>query len=220
VITRNCGMLAVYAWCGVACGGAAATGAPKDAGSAGEGAVEPPGAEDAGSEEPPACGMFDAGLDGSFESVPLVARPGVCYPMPLPQASGQVACDVIAVLPVDAGGTCLHPNCNIASGLLVPDPTVSSLFCAQQQQSYASVGCAASGLPDPSVLSACVLRQLVSQTAPSDFPNGSCVGSPESGWCYLTDAGGCPQAVGIASSAMASGAVFYLSCPVVSDGGR
>jgi hypothetical protein len=145
---------------------------------------------------------------------------------------GAVPCQILVQLPVAAGGTCKNPICNAAQGLVGPggviagngasattlDPTVVDNFCDAEEAAYEqqvqAAGGVATGLQDPAQQSVCALVQLTLPANPVDFSDGSCVGSVDRGWCYVTGAaaGTCPQAILFTATEPPPGAVASLQC--------
>jgi hypothetical protein len=154
-----------------------------------------------------------------------------CLPEQLDVVDGQVPCLVLVQLPPQSaggpGGTCRNPMCDPKQGLVGPggliapgqtfDQAVLDSYCetletGYQQQMAASGGLAAGA--DPALQSVCAFHQIVPGADPiSDFAStGSCVGSKDPGWCYVTrpGAGGCPQALVFAQEPKSSG--ISLQC--------
>jgi hypothetical protein len=105
--------------------------------------------------------------------------------------TGSAPCHILVTLPNPGA----EDVCAMIAGLSAPDPTLLRRFRAGQEAGWNP----ASGLPDPSTLPVCELRQLTPQTSPvSSFgPDGTCSDSPTSGWCYVEGqaAGACPQQI-------------------------
>jgi len=102
-----------------------------------------------------------------------------CLPQPLAvDANGDVSCQVLVVAP---GG------CDPQKGLSVPSEAVRGPFDAQRLQDLQRE-VDASGNPHvvtPAELDpVCVLHPLHAK----DFPNQTCEGSKQAGWCYVTGA--------------------------------
>jgi len=98
------------------------------------------------------------------------------------------------------------------------DPTVLDAFCdaeetAYQQQVQAAGG-SSTGIQDPAQQSVCALFQLTQNANAGSFEGGSCKGSSQPGWCYVTGvaAGTCPQAILFTGSEPPSGATVNLQC--------
>jgi hypothetical protein len=156
-----------------------------------------------------------------------------CLPEALTVTSnGAVSCQILVQLPAASGGSCKNPICNAAQGLVGPggviagngasattlDPTVVDNFCDAQEAAYQqqvqAAGGVATGLQDPAERSVCALVQLIPAANPVDFSDGSCVGSVDRGWCYVTGAaaGTCPQAILFTATEPPPGAVASLQC--------
>jgi hypothetical protein len=164
-----------------------------------------------------------------------------CLPQKLVQdaTTGNVPCLILVQLPDQVGpGACANPGaaCDNTKGLLGPGDkpaggttaTVSTdilaKFCAAQEGQFKGV----KGAPgDPDTYPTCALDQLTVGTNPGDFDaNGSCAGSTDPGWCYVTGtaANGCPQAILFTSGEPPHGATSSLQCieqsvAVIGDGG-
>ncbi|MGO9835943.1 MAG: hypothetical protein ACLP1X_17200 [Polyangiaceae bacterium] len=160
------------------------------------------------------------------------ALTNTCLPEQLTVGSdGSVPCLILVQLPASVGGTCKAPNCQMA-GLAGPgqpiagsgtttttfDPTVLDAFCdaeeAAYQQQVQAAGGSSTGIQDPAQQSVCALFQLTQTANNADFQGGSCKGSGQPGWCYVTGvaAGTCPQAILFTGSEPPSGATVNLQC--------
>jgi hypothetical protein len=155
-----------------------------------------------------------------------------CLPEKLTVTNGAVPCEILVQLPASSGGTCKNPVCN-ATGLVGPggviarigsttttlDPTVLIDFCDAQEAAYQqqlqAAGGVGTGMQDPAMQSVCALVQLTASADPGDFSaSGSCIGSKDPGWCYVTGAaaGICSQAILFTASEPPRGTVVSLQC--------
>ena len=128
-------------------------------------------------------------------------------------ATTGIPCVLLEFLPQDAGGLCLTPVCPGALGLRAPTADVSEAFCAQLEQQFQGAGGVDAGLADPALQSACESTQLVQSSMPQDFDGGSCASSSEPGWCYVQDAGACPQVLVLAPGSSPPGTSYTVECP-------
>ncbi|MGD0678908.1 MAG: hypothetical protein ABSC94_26180 [Polyangiaceae bacterium] len=153
-----------------------------------------------------------------------------CLPQKLtPLSDGSVPCLILVTLPApmpaDPAHSCLNPNCDPTKGLSVPDPTVLSTFCANQEAAFIASGGSTSGLQDPKVQSVCQLTELVNAQGAAgtpgikyntgDFQNGSCANAADPGWCYVEGANaakGCSQAIIFQSTSPPAGSTSSLQC--------
>ncbi len=147
-----------------------------------------------------------------------------CLPEPLAAGTGgsaAVSCLILVQMPATNGGTCLNPTCT-GNGLSVPESAVLTQFCATAEATYTSNGGKSSGLQDPAAQSVCVLQQLVPTGTSSpgvlasgaDFTNGSCESeTTDPGWCYVTNANACAQAIAFPPGSPPAGATAILRCP-------
>jgi hypothetical protein len=122
----------------------------------------------------------------------------------------------------------MSPTCDPKQGLIGPggtiapgqtfDPAVLDAFCATQETAYQQQVQAAGssmGLQDPGLQPVCALAQLTPTANPMDFSSaGSCIGSHDAGWCYVTGAaaGHCAQSILFAEGQPPSGATVNLQC--------
>jgi hypothetical protein len=116
----------------------------------------------------------------------------LCMPQSLAvDAHGEVACSIFVLPPAATA-------CDPAPGLSAVDPAVAASV-------RTAGGAAASQL-------VCQLAQLPA----SEWVNGSCVGAPSAGWCYLTApaaGAGCAQAIRFSTSGTpADGDEVLLGC--------
>jgi hypothetical protein len=67
---------------------------------------------------------------------------------------------------------------------------------------------------DPDLYPTCAIQQLTTGENPTDFQGGSCSGSSDPGWCYVTGtaANGCPQAILFTKSEPPTGSTVSLQC--------
>jgi len=183
----------------------------------------------------------DAGDDPLFGYRPAVAviidrlkneLTNQCLPEQLTVTDGVVPCLILVQLPTQAnggpGGTCMAPTCDPTQGLIGPggsiapgqtfDPAVLDAFCATQEAAYQQQVQAAGssmGLQDPGLQPVCALAQLTPTANPTDFSSaGSCIGSHDAGWCYVTGAaaGQCAQSILFTEGQPPSGATVNLQC--------
>jgi hypothetical protein len=183
----------------------------------------------------------DAGDDPFFGYRPAVAviidrlkneLTNQCLPEQLTVTDGVVPCLILVQLPTQAnggpGGTCMAPSCDPTQGLVGPggniapgqtfDPSVLSAFCNGQEAAYAQQVHAAGspmGLQDPAMQPVCALAQLTPSANDKDFsPTGSCLGSADPGWCYVSGpaAGKCPQSILFTEGQPPSGSTVLLQC--------
>lgn len=143
-------------------------------------------------------GADDAANGGSSSAKIHLVRSDdtLCLPQALPvDASGASRCRILVALPA--------PNpesaCSAFPGLSVPDAeTIATFRDAERIDSSLPI---------------CVLAQL----GPSASVNGTCEGSSEPGWCYVTEpASGksCPQALRVSAPGHPpAGALVALACP-------
>ncbi|MGD0526687.1 MAG: hypothetical protein ABSE49_16185 [Polyangiaceae bacterium] len=157
-----------------------------------------------------------------------VSLNNTCLPQKLTQDSaGNVPCLILLQLATQVGpGACANPGsaCNNAQGLLGPGDVpmgatngapltqdILNQFCQAQEAQYMGTAGAAG---DPDTYPTCALQQLTADNNPSDFSNGSCAGSSQPGWCYVTGAAanGCPQEILFSNGQPPSGATVSLQC--------
>jgi hypothetical protein len=120
-------------------------------------------------------------------------------PVTLTPGSDQAPCLVLVTLPAASGGSCAEPVCDESRGLSIPPQGVLDTFCKNAN--------------DPDHRSVCALKQLTPSGNPDDFVAGSCATeSTDPGWCYVTTAPHCAQALVFSSSALPSGSIAYLQC--------
>jgi hypothetical protein len=150
-----------------------------------------------------------------------------CLPQKLtPDTSGNVPCLILVQLPAQGPpGSCANPGaaCNNMLGLLGPGdiapgqtvPTLSTdilnKFCQSQEAAYTGP----QGMTgDPDLYPTCAIQQLTTGENPTDFQGGSCSGSSDPGWCYVTGtaANGCPQAILFTKSEPPTGSTVSLQC--------
>lgn len=134
-----------------------------------------------------------------------------CLPEPLqPDGSGVVPCLILVTLPTPGD----ESACSGQPGMSVPDPDILAHFQQAQETGWQQGGGAASGTPDPATLPVCQLAELTPMANQADFTNGSCVGSSDPGWCYVTGAaaGTCSQAILFTKNTPPSGATVSLQC--------
>ncbi|HZU85185.1 MAG TPA: hypothetical protein VE987_19770, partial [Polyangiaceae bacterium] len=77
--------------------------------------------------------------------------------------------------------------CAALPGLSAPAPDVLQSFQQAQHEEWTAAGGSNSGQPDPSTMPSCLMQQLTPAANPADFQNGSCQGSTDPGWCYVTE---------------------------------
>jgi hypothetical protein len=139
-----------------------------------------------------------------------------CLPQKLAVGTGnsdQVPCLILVQMPVNNKGSCLNPVCNTQQGLSVPASDVLTKFCASAEATFNANGGSKAGLTDPATQSVCVLQQLTPNTFPADFVNGSCESATaDPGWCYVTNAKGCAQAIIFPTGSPPQGATANLQC--------
>jgi hypothetical protein len=149
-----------------------------------------------------------------------------CLPQTLTQdSSGAVPCLILLQLAQQgAPGLCENPGnaCDPQRGLLGPGvvpagasaPTLTqdilNKFCEGAEAQYQGDAGAAG---DPSTYPVCALAQLTPTLNPGDFNAGSCAGSNDPGWCYVTGAAakGCPRAI-LFSPEPPAGSTVSLQC--------
>jgi hypothetical protein len=169
-----------------------------------------PGAPPSADAEP----LVDAGPDADAGMVFTSEALGKgCSPPIAWTATAGIPCVLLEFLPQDAGGRCLTPVCPGALGLQAPTAALSEAFCAHLEQQFQGAGGVDAGLADPALQSACESTQLVQSSMPQDFDGGSCASSSEPGWCYVHDAGACPQVLVLAPSSSPPGTSYTLECP-------
>ncbi len=158
-----------------------------------------------------------------------------CLPQQLiPSSCGEVPCLILETLR-DPGP---EEECNKHPGLSIPAPEVLAKFREQQKAEQGEIrGDAGAGFVDETTKPVCQVTQLV----PGDFANkcanpeaskykyagdftqtGSCGGSNEAGWCYLSGAaaGPCPQSILFSPAGNPQvGAKISLQCIEASSGG-
>jgi hypothetical protein len=146
---------------------------------------------------------------------------------------GNFPCLVLVSMTKDVSTTgdttlCKNPGtaCNLP-GLAAPDPAagqvdVVSRFCDAQEAAWRANHNGPG--PDPLTVPVCVMTQLYQPAggapatcnpAPAgQFTNGSCTGSMDQGWCYVTGAaaGGCGHSILFTSSMPPPGSTVSLQC--------
>ncbi len=118
-----------------------------------------------------------------------------CLPEALStDATGQVPCVILETLAPSAGVTQVNA-CDALKGLTQPDPARLTKFLEGQEALNGDAGAAERG-------PVCELTQL----ATSDLVNGSCEGSSNPGWCYVTGAaaGTCAHLITYSKSGLPS----------------
>jgi hypothetical protein len=138
-----------------------------------------------------------------------------CLPQKLTtdKTNETVNCQIIVTL-----NTGDQSVCQTVQGLQPVDPNVLSKFRPAQEAAWNQAGGTATGLPDPKTLPVCALQQLSPKNPKfaNDFDaTGSCLGSKDSGWCYVegTAAGSCPQQIIFTNGEPPLGAIVNLVCP-------
>jgi hypothetical protein len=105
----------------------------------------------------------------------------------------EVPCLILVTLPPQPGESCLHPTCDAAKGLAVPDTDALAHFCASQQASHNGGR------------SVCALAQL-----PATM---DCSSSMDPGWCYVEGGrSGCAQAISFSQVSPPPGSLTTLAC--------
>jgi hypothetical protein len=140
-------------------------------------------------------------------SVPCLAQKLSTNP-----TTGKASCLVIVNLSKPGDNSV----CTSVAGLQPLDPTVNQNFRAAEEAVWNQQGGTNSGLPDPATLPLCQLQELTPQLNMKDFDSsGSCVGSPDPGWCYVEGqaAGPCPQQIIFTNGEPPPGATVILMCP-------
>jgi hypothetical protein len=132
-----------------------------------------------------------------------------CLPHKLTVRGDQgVPCLVLLTLPNQGN----EEECTKFPGLSVPPPGTLAHFKEERHNTWLQ---SPAGWQDPALLPVCEVRQLTPWSNDGgDFQGGTCVDSPEPGWCYLEgQAGGqCPQELLFTSGMPPSGAIAYLQC--------
>jgi hypothetical protein len=125
-------------------------------------------------------------------------------------SSGGQQCAVWVMLPTPGG----ESECTKVPGLSVPPANLLSAFEQSQHQQWLAAGGAGSGLPDPSTLPACLLRQLTPQQNPTDFGlDDTCAASMDPGWCAAGGTGGsCREQIVFTPNEPPQGATVTLQC--------
>mgnify|MGYP001248758273 CR=1 FL=1 len=144
---------------------------------------------------------------------------------------GNYPCLVLVSLDKEAvagnASLCKNPGsaCDPKLGLITPtgnDIDVVAKFCDAQEAAWKS---SMTG-PEPYTVPVCEMQQLYQPApgAPSTCPspakagdfdaNGSCAGSPDQGWCYVTGvaAGGCGHSILFTNAEPPSGSNVSLQC--------
>jgi hypothetical protein len=128
-----------------------------------------------------------------------------------PNGTGKVSCLIIVTLPKPGDSSV----CTSVTGLQPIEPGVLQNFRAEQEAVWIQQGGTNSPFPDPNTLPVCQLQELTPQLNGADFdPTGSCVDSPEPGWCYVEGqaAGSCPQQIIFTSGEPPTGSTVSLQC--------
>ena len=150
---------------------------------------------------------------------------------------GDVPCLILETLGV-AGP---ESDCAKFPGLSVPDDLVLKKFREQQKADQGTLGADAGKASDLSSFPVCQVQQLVAGNYKRDatcdgsaktlhiayvndfqYPSGSCAGSSEAGWCYVSGgaAGTCPQAILFSPAGNPQvGSKISLQCIESSGGG-
>jgi hypothetical protein len=169
-------------------------------------------AQDSATHDDPLYGYRPA-----FDTIPdrlNVELTEQCLPraLTLDPETTQAPCTLLVQLPPVVGGTCTRPTCDPAHGLGVPPPDVLDRRCRSLEEQHAAGGSAAGS--DPARQSVCELTQLTPKGTPRAFRGGTCQGSDQPGWCYVTGAaaGFCPQAIHFAGGEPPNGAVVWVTC--------
>ena len=116
------------------------------------------------------------------------------YPLCLPQRltvdsqTGLVPCEILVTLNTPGD----ESACSTLPGLSIPPANVLAPFQAARHAAWVAAGGSATGNPDPSALPVCFEDQIPSS---SFGPDGTCLTSQASGWCYVQGGadGVCPQ---------------------------
>ncbi len=118
---------------------------------------------------------------------------------------------------IGPGGTVAAATSDAAPTTL--DPKVLDSLCDDEEAAYMQQvevsGGASEGLQDPALQSVCALVQLTPSANAADFALvGSCAGSKDPGWCYVTGAaaGVCAQTIVFTANEPPHGATIGLQC--------
>jgi len=102
-------------------------------------------------------------------------------------SAGAAQCRVFVTLTSASSVAAGESACAALPGLSAPAPDVLQSFQQAQHEEWTAAGGSNSGQPDPSTMPSCLMQQLTPAANPADFQNGSCQGSTDPGWCYVTE---------------------------------
>ena len=132
-----------------------------------------------------------------------------CLPNVCLNDAGTEQCQLWVTLPTPG------VSCGTLPGLVAPPPSALQSFQAAQHQQWVAAGGAATGKPDPSTLTSCLMPELGPAQNPGDFgSDGTCSHSADPGWCFAEGpaTGTCAQQIVLSPMEPPAGASVSLQC--------